>query len=83
VRERSKRSRRVGRASEEIQGTTTTASGRSPLERGQPEDGRNNSPISKARSKKNGNWINVALEQAMDAIIDHGMKVRTASRHFH
>jgi hypothetical protein len=82
VRERSERFRRVGRASEEIQGTTTTTSGRSPLERGQPLDGRSESPISKARPKKNGNWTNAALEQAMDAIIDHGMKIRVASRHF-
>jgi hypothetical protein len=34
VRKRSERSRRVGRTSEEIQGTTTAASGRSPLGRG-------------------------------------------------
>jgi hypothetical protein len=82
VRERSERSRRVGRAFEEIQGTTTAASGRSPLGRGQLQDGRSGSPISKARPKKNGNWTTTALKQAMDAITDQGMKVRVASRHF-
>jgi hypothetical protein len=55
VRGRSERYRRVGRAFEEIQGTTTAASGRSPLGRGQVQDGRSDSPISKARLKKNGN----------------------------
>jgi hypothetical protein len=55
VRGRSERSRRVGRASEERRGTTTAASGRSPLGRGQLQDGRSDSPISNARLKKNGN----------------------------
>jgi hypothetical protein len=32
--------------------------------------------------KINGNWTSATLEQALDAIIDHGMKVRTAARHF-
>jgi hypothetical protein len=82
VRGRSERSRRVGRASEERRGTTTAASGRSPLGRGQLQDGRSDSPISNARLKKNGNWTTAALEQAMDAITDQGMKVRVASRHF-
>jgi hypothetical protein len=40
VRGRSERFRRVGRTSEEIQGTTTAATGRSPLGRGQLQDGR-------------------------------------------
>jgi hypothetical protein len=70
VRERSERSRRVGRASKEIQGTTIAASGRRPLGRGQLQDGRSDSPISKAKPKKNGNWATATLEQAMDAIID-------------
>ena len=62
VRERSERSRRVGRASEEIQSTITATNGRSPLGRDQPEDGRSDSLISKPRPKKNGNWTNATLE---------------------
>jgi hypothetical protein len=82
VRERSERSKRVGRAFEEIQSTTITANGRSPLGRGQLQDGRSDNPISKARPKKNGNWTTIALKQAMFAITDQGMKVRVASCHF-
>jgi hypothetical protein len=40
------------------------------------------SPIRKGLAKKTGNWTNATLKQAMDAVIDHGMKVRTAARSF-
>jgi hypothetical protein len=68
--------------------TTSTSSGRSPPQGGQPQVGgscplqSSDSPISKTRCKKNGNWTNASLEQALDAITEHGMKVRIVARHF-
>jgi transposase-like protein len=32
--------------------------------------------------KRNGNWTNATLQQAMDVVIDHGMKVRIVARSF-
>jgi hypothetical protein len=62
-------------ASEEILGRTSTPSGRTP-----PQSSAN--PASKSKLRINGNWTSKTLEQALDAITDHGMKVRTASHHF-
>jgi hypothetical protein len=62
-------------ASPEIQGRTSTPSTRTLLQS-------SGSPASTAKMKINGNWTSATLEQALDAITDHGMKVRTAARHF-
>jgi hypothetical protein len=62
-------------ASQEILGRTSTPSGRTP-----PQSSTN--PASKSKLRINGNWISKTLEQALDAITDHVMKIRTASRHF-
>jgi hypothetical protein len=39
-------------------------------------------PRKKGPAKKTGNWTNATLKQAMDAVTEHGMKVRTAARSF-
>jgi hypothetical protein len=52
------------------------------LSRGREEGNMDSSPISKQTLKRNGNWTSATLQQAMDAIIDHRMKVRIASRSF-
>jgi hypothetical protein len=40
------------------------------------------SPSGRGPAQKKGTWTNATLKQAMDAITDHGMKVRTAARTF-
>jgi hypothetical protein len=52
------------------------------LSRGKEEGNMEGSPISKQTLKRNENWTSATLHQAMDAIRDHGIKVRTASHSF-
>ena len=52
------------------------------LSRGKEEGNMEGSPISKQTLKRNENWTSAILHQAMDAIRDHGLKVRIASHSF-